>query len=212
MQNGLQLTTATKGLSVVPQQFQIPSSSAIDGPVKEKTKKRKKRKSKVQEPPVQSGSESDAVSEASVVDLSDPREPSKNSNGDKTKTLSALDQLERFEDMADDDYSPWLTAKAKKPAEKKSVLYIGKLEKEISSEQFKEAIAQRASKVGVTVKFEECKVFKKEESSAARIVFNSSSLELLSCRKFWPRPVYCRAWKFEERSTSGARDDSENAK
>lgn len=105
--------------------------------------------------------------------------------------------LSRFEDMPDEDDASWKLVLSTKPQVKKSVLFVGKLEAQQTEEKLKLFVERRAAEVEHPVKVFESKIFRKEETISARLVVDADSAKLIKHKKFWPKPMYCRDWKFD---------------
>ena len=58
----------------------------------------------------------------------------------------------------------------------------------------------------MTVAISQCSLFKKEQSTSARIVVNARDASILLDKRFWPRPVNIRPWNFEKFSPKDKAD------
>ena len=111
-----------------------------------------------------------------------------------------------FEESLDDD--SWKTISSKRPEPKKKVLFVGNLRSDVMEDGLKTFIAQRlsTSSLSMTVAISQCSLFKKEQSTSARIVVNARDASILLDERFWPRPVYTRSWNFEKYSSKDKAD------
>ena len=111
-----------------------------------------------------------------------------------------------FEESLDDD--SWKTISSKRPEPKKKVLFVGNLRSDVTEVGLKTFIAQRlsTSSPSMTVAISQCSLFKKEQSTSARIVVNARDASILLHKRFWPRPVYTRSWNFEKYSPKDKAD------
>ena len=84
-----------------------------------------------------------------------------------------------FEESLDDD--SWKTISSKRPEPKKKVLFVGNLRSDVTEVGLKTFIAQRlsTSSPSMTVAISQCSLFKKEQSTSARIVVNARDASIL---------------------------------
>ena len=117
-----------------------------------------------------------------------------------------------FEESVEDD--SWKTIISKQPAPKKKVLYIGNLRPDVTEDGLQTFLSRRASTVSPSspVLLLQCTIFKKTNTSSARIVVNAKSVPMLTSKHFWPRPVYTRAWNFEKYNDAEGKTEETMAK
>ena len=110
--------------------------------------------------------------------------------------------IPNFEESLEDD--SWKTIISKQPAPKKKVLYVGNLRPDVTEDGLKSFLSRRAATASPSsaISIFQCTVFRKIETSSARIVVNAKSLPVLRNKQFWPRPAYTRAWNFEKYNDS----------
>ena len=105
--------------------------------------------------------------------------------------------LPSFEDD-NEDSGLWELVCSAKPTGKRKVLFVGNLRSDTTTEKLSQFVTTRASSAETQVKIHECKIFRKEARSSARLVLNSKTAALVNSKGFWPRPVYSRQWNFEK--------------
>ena len=122
------------------------------------------------------------------------------------------DLLSNFEED-NKDSGVWELVCERKPVGRKCVMFVGNLPCSAVPENIAKFVTIRASEAKVNVKIYECKIFKKERSSSARLVLDAKSAVRVNSREFWPRPLYSRLWNFDKydftspQSRSPAGDD-----
>ena len=111
-------------------------------------------------------------------------------------------------DAPDDDEGLWTLVSEKKPAEKKAVLYLGKLKPGVKESEIIDYVNRRSEKLGaLPPTIHNCKIFEKEveegeiiEFCGARLTIDKRSTKLLCHRKFWLGHSYARPWNFPDPS------------
>ena len=116
-------------------------------------------------------------------------------------TIQNSNLLPSFEDDKTES-GLWELVCSKKPTGKRTVLFVGNLPSDTSAEKLSEFVTTCAStvKTEVQIIIHECKIFRKESSSSARLVVNSKTAALVNSKVFRPRPVHSRQWNFEKYS------------
>ena len=117
-----------------------------------------------------------------------------------------------YEPFETDDET-WQLVVSSKPAEKKSVLYIGNLSSSTSEESLRKFIERRSESVCISPpRIYNCRVFSDQSKErpnhnlvvGARITVPASAQNIVMNRTFWPRPVYARPWIFKDRNETMA--------
>ena len=163
------------------------------------------------------GSDHRTTSETSVAVDSSSSSPestivSQLGNSKNASNPAQSDLLSNFEED-NKDSGVWELVCERKPVGRKCVMFVGNLPCSAVPEKIAEFVTVRASEAKVNVKIYECKIFKKERSSSARLVLDAKSARLVNSREFWPRPLYSRLWNFDKydstspQSRSPAGDD-----
>ena len=116
--------------------------------------------------------------------------------------------IPNFEESLEDE--SWKTIISKQPAPKKKVLYVGNLRPDVTEDGLKSFLSRRAATASLSspISIFQCTVFRKIETSSARIVVNAKSLPVLRNKQFWPRPAYTRAWNFEKYNDSYEKNEN----
>lgn len=119
-----------------------------------------------------------------------------------TRSRSRSRARKTFPPLDDDS---WQLVTSKRPEKfagvQKRALYLGNLRSGQTDEDIRNFITHRATTVGVDVTLVKCSLLElsgDEFRSAAHIVVDKDSEKVLRNRSFWPKPVYCRPWKFKE--------------
>ena len=131
------------------------------------------------------------------------------SSGDGRKRLNSDSEADlrfpKFENMDDNGDAFWNLVTSKKPSTRKSVLFVGNLKPTTTSDEPKMFIARCAAEVQCLVQVFNCTIFQKETTFSGRILVSSECANLISDRRFWPRPTYTRTWAFNKyKDTNGS--------
>lgn len=196
--------------------------SGEESAMKTAGKTKKSKKSKAKEGPSPTVSEVSEIknSNGEPPNLDETPQTTPNANGptvrdapntaapastSRTALISTL--LSSFDDHTEAKEASWNLVTNKKPGPKKAVFYIGKLKQNETEEHLTEFVNRRAQEAGIETEVFECKVFNKENSDgeparnvSARLMINDSSSDLITHWKFWPKPVYIRDWKFDDKN------------
>lgn len=141
-----------------------------------------------------------------VRDAHQPAE-SKSTKDKFSSLLSSFDG----DSCGEGDDALWNLVTNKKPGPRKAVYFIGNLKADETEEHLSEFVKRRAHEANMKTEVFQCTVFPSPKDkdgepttsyASARIVIDESSSELVTHKKFWPKPVYIRKWKFESRNGS----------
>ena len=121
---------------------------------------------------------------------------------------------EPYDPMKLEDES-WQLVVHTKPADKKSVLYIGNLSPSTNEEKLRKFIEKRSESLSIpTPRIFNCRVFSGQEHEepkenqptvvGAGVTIPASAQPILMNRTFWPRPAYAGPWVFKDQKSSGA--------
>ena len=125
----------------------------------------------------------------------------------------------------------WKLVAAEPPQTKRAVVYIGNLSTSCTESSLKEYIQVTAAALPEpqSISVLTCSMYTSPHGRvSARVAVDASLVNLLTDPEFWPRPLYCRPWKFDagrkhssahnavgpsvsESSTQSAGQDADNA-
>ena len=123
----------------------------------------------------------------------------------KRESEAAL-RFSKFENMDDKSDASWNLVTFKKPSTRKSALFVGNLKATTTSDELKMFIARRAAEAQCLVQVFNCTIFQKETTSSARITGSSECANVISDRRFWPRPTYTRTRAFDKHKDTNGSD------
>lgn len=95
----------------------------------------------------------------------------------------------------------WQLVSAAPPRTRRSVVYVGNLSTTCTAESLQQFIGRRCQSLGLgDICVHNCSMHTAKESGrvSARLTVDASRLTSVTDTNFWPRPVYCRSWKFSD--------------
>ena len=124
---------------------------------------------------------------------------------DVTESKSQTDVTESkpiFHVIEDDS---WKLVSSERPKNKRAVVYVGNIATDSTESHFRQFIETRSEFLGASIPVHTCSVWLSESGRAsARVTIDATSLSTVTAPNFWPRPVYCRPWRFLETSSEGS--------
>eukprot|EP00117_Sycon_ciliatum_P011329 scpid26527/ scgid12854/ len=94
----------------------------------------------------------------------------------------------------------WKLVAAEPPQTKRAVVYIGNLSTSCTESSLKEYIQVTAAALPEpqSISVLTCSMYTSPHGRvSARVAVDASLVNLLTDPEFWPRPLYCRPWKFD---------------
>ena len=89
------------------------------------------------------------------------------------------------------------------PKNKRAVVYVGNIATDSTESHFRQFI--RSEFLGASIPVHTCSVWLSESGRAsARVTIDATSFSTVTAPNFWPRPLYCRPWRFSETSPEGS--------
>ena len=140
--------------------------------------------------------------------VSETKEP-----GTRTSSRNSRDMPPLSEDLE------WQHVTRSKPEPRHNIklkaLYLGNIRPDTSGQRIASYVRQRFKEVsdGEEIIIGDCTMLEKppgSEFAGAHLTVQSKSEHLLRQRKFWPRPVYARRWKFKSTPQNGTEACEDN--
>ena len=91
----------------------------------------------------------------------------------------------------------WKLVAAGPPRKKRSVFFVGNLSPDCTVDSLTEFVHRRSESVGTPVKAHQCSLHTAGNGQvSARISVDATCKLTVVSANFWPRPLYCRPWRF----------------
>ena len=111
------------------------------------------------------------------------------------------------------DNNIWQLIAAEPHRPKRSVLYVGNLSVHTTEERLREFVDLRCQAVDTSanVQLHSCSLHTaKSGKLSAKVTIDARYATAMMATNFWPRPVYCRLWKFDPQPTQRSAVKSSN--
>ena len=120
-----------------------------------------------------------------------------------TKSQTDVTESKPIFHVIEDD--SWKLVSSERPKNKRAVVYVGNIATDSTDSHFRQFIKTRSEFLGASIPVHTCSIWLSESGRAfARVTIDATSLSTVTAPNFWPRPVYCRPWRFLETSSEGS--------
>ena len=107
----------------------------------------------------------------------------------------------------------WKLVAAGPPRKKRSVFFVGNLSHDCTVDSLTEFVHRRSESVGTPVKAHQCSLHTAGNGQvSARISVDATSKLTVTSANFWPRPLYCRPWRFHTSTNANAATSTSSSK
>eukprot|EP00117_Sycon_ciliatum_P023031 scpid96456/ scgid19693/ len=107
----------------------------------------------------------------------------------------------------------WKLVAAGPPRKKRSVFFVGNLSHDCTVDSLTEFVHRRSESVGTPVKAHQCSLHTAGNGQvSARISVDATSKLTVTSANFWPRPLYCRPWRFHTSTNANAANSTSSSK